>query len=110
MALSEKYNVLVLPTLHVNEGYPGIIIEALSCGKPIITSKIPSLGEIIENGKEGILIEQGNGEQLFEAIKLFNTSNYNLFSQNALKKFELFDEDIVFNKLLDFYLKKQKIK
>ncbi|MFK5878240.1 MAG: glycosyltransferase family 4 protein [Flavobacteriaceae bacterium] len=99
-----KYDILILPTLHPNEGYPGIIIEALSCGKPVISSNLISIAEIIENGKEGILTEQGNKNQLMQAIKAINTDNYQEFSAKALTKFELFDEEIVFNKLLNFYL------
>lgn len=99
-----KYDVLILPTLHPNEGYPGIIIEALSCGVPVISSNLISISEIIENGKEGILTTQGNKKALMNAIKLFNIDNYESFSQNALKKFDVFDEEIVFNKLLQFYL------
>ena len=97
------YDVLVLPTLHVNEGYPGIIIEALSCGKPVITSRLVSLSEIIENEKEGILIDQGDKNQLIEAINFFNSENYKIFSKNGLTKFELFNQEHVFQKLLDFY-------
>ena len=99
-----KYDLLLLPTLHPNEGYPGIIIEALSCGKPVISSNLISISEIIENGKEGILTKQGDKSQLMEAIQFFNTDNYKSFSKNALEKFELFDEEIVFSKLLKFYL------
>lgn len=97
------YDVLVLPTLHVNEGYPGIIIEALSCGKPVITSRLISLSEIIKDKKDGILIDQGDINQLIEAINFFNSENYKTFSKNVLTKFELFNEEYVFQKLLDFY-------
>jgi len=100
-----KYDVLILPTLHVNEGYPGIVIEAISCGKPVISSNLVSLSEIIENEKDGILINQGKKDELLNAILFFNTVNYKTFSKNARDKFQLFDEDIVFDKLLNFYNK-----
>lgn len=99
------YDVLVLPTLHVNEGYPGIIIESLSCGKPIITTKLVSLSEIIEDYKDGILIDRGDLSQLKNAIKFFDIDNYKKFSKNALLKFELFNQENVFSKLVQFYTK-----
>src|SRR5690606_22162053 len=43
----KKYDVLLLPTFFEGEGYPGIIIESLSIGMPVITTKWKAIDEII---------------------------------------------------------------
>lgn len=94
-----NYDVLILPTYHEGEGYPGIIIEAFSQGIPIITTNWKSIPEIVNNDL-GILIEPKSTIDLKKAIEYFNNSNYEKFSKNALKQFEIFDSDKVNNSII----------
>ncbi|MEA3398293.1 MAG: glycosyltransferase family 4 protein [Patescibacteria group bacterium] len=50
------------------EGLPHIIIEAMQLGIPVITTKAGGNTEVIENNKNGILVEYNNCEQLKNAI------------------------------------------
>ena len=50
------------------EGLPYVIPEAMSCGKPVIASRIGGIPTIIEDGKDGILIEPGSLKELKETI------------------------------------------
>jgi glycosyltransferase involved in cell wall biosynthesis len=85
------YDVLILPSLR--EGYPGVIIEALSIGMPIIATNLPSIEEMIDNSSS-VLIDPLNVVQLKEAILSFDENNYQKKSQAALKQFENFDTEI----------------
>ncbi|NPA81727.1 MAG: glycosyltransferase family 4 protein [Epsilonproteobacteria bacterium] len=85
----KTYDVLVLPSYR--EGYPGIVIEAFSLGIPVIVTKLPSLKEIVEDKVNGILIDVGSSEQIWEAMKSFNEENYGRFVKEAYKAFEPFD-------------------
>ena len=51
----EEYDVLLYTSL--NDGIPNVILEATAAGLPIIASNDGGVGEFIENGKTGILIE-----------------------------------------------------
>lgn len=51
------------------EGQPISIIEAMAKGLPIISTKIGSIPEIIEEGENGYLIDVGDSLALSEAIK-----------------------------------------
>lgn len=84
------YNILVLPSYR--EGYPGVIIEALSVGLPIIATNLEGIKEMV-NDKSSILIDPKNTSQLKEAIESFNEKNYIKKSAFALKQFENFDSD-----------------
>jgi len=62
----KAFDVFVLPSL--KEGFPWIILETMAAEIPIITTNVGALPEIIENGKEGILVEQKNSQILAEKI------------------------------------------
>lgn len=52
-----------------HDGIPNVLLEAMACSKPVIASNVGGIPELIENGKNGIIIEAGNAEALAEAIK-----------------------------------------
>lgn len=62
----KDYDVLILPSYR--EGYPGVIIEAIASGLPVIVSNLPNIIEMLD-GKAGIFVEPGNICDLTEAIK-----------------------------------------
>lgn len=99
-----QYDVLLLPTWFKYEGYPGIILEALSMGMPTIATRWNAIPEIIEDGKNGLLIPVKNPEALLAAILKFDENNYKIFQNNALDSFVVFDCDKVFQKLVNSYL------
>jgi len=78
-------DVLVFPSSHEGEGYPGIMIEALFLGKPIIATEFRSLPEIV-NGN-GLLIQANDPKVLASAMdKLIrNQDLYKKLSDNAFK-------------------------
>jgi glycosyltransferase involved in cell wall biosynthesis len=50
------------------EGFPNTMVEALACGLPVITSKLGSMAEIIEDGVTGLHFEAGNPIDLADKI------------------------------------------
>jgi glycosyltransferase involved in cell wall biosynthesis len=96
-----EYDVLVLPTFWLGEGYPGVIIEAFSVGLPVIASSLEGIKEIVEDGSNGILIEPQNVDELVDAFKFFNKDNYTDFAQNALQCFEQFNSEVVTRNFLE---------
>ena len=62
-----RANVFVLSSSF--EGLPGVLIEALACGTPVVATDCPSgPSEILEEGKWGKLVPTGDAEKLSEAI------------------------------------------
>jgi glycosyltransferase involved in cell wall biosynthesis len=59
---------LVLPTV-TEEPFGNVVVEAMSCGTPVIGSRIGGIAETIIDNKTGILVEPKNVKALTAAIK-----------------------------------------
>ena len=60
-------DVFILPSF--NEGLPISILEAMSYGHPIISTPVGGIPEIVETGKNGILVTPGNCDEIYLAMK-----------------------------------------
>ena len=63
-------DIFVLPTYY-REGVPRSILEALSVGLPIITTRTPGCRETVLEGKNGFLIPPKELEPLQKAVNYF---------------------------------------
>jgi glycosyltransferase involved in cell wall biosynthesis len=59
-------DALVLPSLW--EGFGIVLIEAMAAGKPVITTKVSNMPEIVRDGREGYLVPPSDSESLREAM------------------------------------------
>ncbi|MCM8831244.1 MAG: glycosyltransferase [Candidatus Omnitrophica bacterium] len=79
--------ILVAPSV-IEESFGRVIIEAFASGVPVIASRVGGFTEIIENEKDGILVEPKDISAISDAIiKLLNNLNFaNNLSLNAYEK------------------------
>ena len=62
-----RASVLVLSSAY--EGLPGVLIQALACGCPVISTDCPGgSSEILEDGKYGALVSIGKADEMAKAI------------------------------------------
>ena len=67
-------DIYLFPTLA--ETFGMTIVEAMSCGLPVITFETGGVPEIVENSKTGFVVEYKNGEMLALALeKLLNDND-----------------------------------
>jgi teichuronic acid biosynthesis glycosyltransferase TuaC len=66
-------NVLALPSYA--EGYPNVVIEALSCGRPVIATNVGGILELV-NEKSGILVAPRDSRALANAIETAMERNW----------------------------------
>jgi len=74
-------DIFLMPTLTV-EGLPFVLLEAMSCGKPVIATYIGGITSAIMNGKNGLLIDAGKCSQITDKIQLL-TKNPDLANSLA---------------------------
>lgn len=67
LELMRQHDVLVFPSLF--EGFGLVITEAMSQGRPVITTGRTVGPDVIENGRNGWLIEAGSTEALKHAVE-----------------------------------------
>ena len=81
-----KADVFVLSSLY--EGFGNVIVEAMACGTPVVSTDCKSgPNEIIEDGKNGLLVPVQNPKALAEAIlKLLNSKELREKFSEAGKK------------------------
>ena len=68
-----KMDILLFPSWF--EGCPMVVLEAMSHGVATVSSDIPGVREIIENGKDGVLIRSGLARDYAAAVKRLITSS-----------------------------------
>lgn len=97
----EKYDVLIFPTHYEGEGCPGILVEALSVGLPIIASDWKYNGEFVENGVNGFLCETFSGLEYYRAISSLvdNRSLINVMGAESYKKSKQFSLNVAKNNI-----------
>ncbi len=52
-----------------NEGRPNAVMEALACGVPVVTTDVGGNREIVEPGRDGLLVPFGDGPALERALE-----------------------------------------
>jgi glycosyltransferase involved in cell wall biosynthesis len=56
------------------EGNPLAVMEAMSAGKPVISTSVGGVPELIKNGSSGLLIPQADSEALAQAVNRLATN------------------------------------
>ncbi len=73
LKLINQAAVLVVPSIITRDGdrdgIPNVVLEAFTCGTPVIASKLSSISEVIEHQKTGLLTEPENVIDLASAIR-----------------------------------------
>ena len=66
--LMKRASLVVVPS-ECYEGLPMTIVEAFACGTPVVTSKLPSMDELVTDRVNGARFECGSGEDLARRIE-----------------------------------------
>lgn len=102
--LYQDATIFVFPSYH--EGLPGAVLEAMSCGLPVIATDVRGNRDLISNGETGILVPPRSPEKMAETISmLLKDKNFRKnLGRNARKTVEeKYTWDVVSNKFLRCY-------
>jgi len=103
-ALITRAHIITLPSYR--EGVPKFLLEAASCGRPIVTTNVPGCREIVKQGENGILVPPKDPQALAHGL-------YRLIKDGKLRKkmgkkgremvVQDFSEKNIVNKTMEFY-------
>jgi len=81
-------DILLMPSRF--EGLPMTLLEAMAMGLPVVASKLDGIAEVIEDGREGFLIESNDTHSFAErcAALLENPAKSSELAANARAKIE----------------------
>jgi glycosyltransferase involved in cell wall biosynthesis len=93
----------ILPTYH--EAMPMTILEALSYGKPVLSTPVGSIPEVIESGKNGFLFPPGDMIQLKKIIfdVINDQSKYDCMRTHAMNSAKHFYPESIKTELEKLY-------
>jgi glycosyltransferase involved in cell wall biosynthesis len=100
--LIANYDVLILPTYYDTEGHPGVLIEAMHAGVPVISTQVRTFPELVTNGINGFLVPTQDSYSLAQAVIVLSADSNlreRMGKANHLKGQE-FQADAVVAKLL----------
>jgi glycosyltransferase involved in cell wall biosynthesis len=67
LPLYRKYDVFVLPTLP-GEGIPRVLLESMTSGMPVVTTRASGIPSLITHEVNGLLIEDNSGASVADAV------------------------------------------
>jgi len=77
-----QLKLLVLPSY--TEGLPNVILEAMACGTPILTTSVGSIPEIITDGENGFIMEDNSPDSIARnIIMILGQQDLDRISQNG---------------------------
>lgn len=87
-----QYHALLFPTRFVGEGYPGVVLEALAHGIPVIASDWYAIPELIDETC-GLLLPHDDPDTWIQVIEKFaeNPASLKSLSNGALARSREFD-------------------
>jgi len=101
-------DIFVLPSSYIYEMQPISIIEAMSCGLPIISTNIGLIPSLVEDGKNGLIMNHNTPDDLAKKIFKLTTNPelYSKMSASNIEKFETVHSEKVFLERIDHLFSK----
>ncbi|MDB5238938.1 MAG: hypothetical protein JWO00_273 [Candidatus Parcubacteria bacterium] len=114
-ALTEEYqraDVVVLPSTSNAESFGMVLVEAMASGRPIIGSNIGGIPQLIDDGKNGLLVAPGDEAALEQAIEKVLTDKKlaSTFAERSLVKAREFNWAIQVEKYQNLFKEILKVK
>jgi glycosyltransferase involved in cell wall biosynthesis len=103
VALYNAANVFLLPSLEDN--LPNTVMEALSCGTPVVAFRSGGVTDMLDHADTGYLVQKGNVREFAQGIaSVLSDKKYGIMREKCRKKVvENFSERVVVKKYDELY-------
>lgn len=103
-SLESAASVVVLSS-RSQEGTPGVLLDALALGKPIVATNVGGVSEVIEHERSGLLVPIGDIQQLGRAIArvLLDVALSTKLSAGALARAPMFTIEKTVDRTMEIY-------
>jgi glycosyltransferase involved in cell wall biosynthesis len=103
-SLEAAASVVVLTSRNL-EGTPGVLIDALALGKPIVCTRVGGVPEVIEDGVSGLILPIGHAEAIGGAIArvILDPALASRLSAGALARAPMFSIEHTVDRTIDVY-------
>jgi glycosyltransferase involved in cell wall biosynthesis len=64
----QSFDVFCLPS-YANEGVPQALMQAMACALPVVTTRVGSIEEIVEDGFNGVMVQPQSAAAIGMALK-----------------------------------------
>lgn len=81
------YDVFAFPTRYMGEGTPGVIVESLLAGTPVLTSNFPQAKYLLNDGKDSLFFKMFDKEDLKNKL-LYIINNRSVLDSMSKEAFE----------------------
>jgi glycosyltransferase involved in cell wall biosynthesis len=99
-----KCSIVVLSSF--KEGFPRVLLEAMACEKPVVVFDIPGVNELIQNEKNGIVVQLRDSRSMAQAIiRLFDDEDLRVKLGRIGRRLVLenYNWDVVIEKIEKLY-------
>ena len=99
-----KGKLFVLPAVK-GEGFPNVILEAMSVGLPVVATSLGGILDLVKNGETGFLVKPADVEALAGKITeiVNNDSLWSIMSDNCLKEVKRYSWDNIIRQIEGVY-------
>ncbi|MHC1756369.1 MAG: glycosyltransferase family 4 protein [Methanosarcina sp.] len=102
-------DIVIVPSIvdssGFQEGLPVVLLEALTLGKPVVSTKTKGAIEVIKNNYNGVLVDQKDSVQVGEAmLKLLDNEEFrDKLSYNASQSGKIYNWNVVVEKYVNLF-------
>lgn len=98
-------DIFAFPT--ENDAFPSSLIEAMACRLPVVTTPVGAIKTIVSHDQNGLFVEPGNFQQLFQALTMLITDPFlakRLGQAGWHSVQERYAADVVIKQYIQFFL------
>ncbi len=99
-----KYTKALIVTSQCYETFGMVVIEAFACRTPVIVGDIGNIGELVDDGVNGLKFQYDSADALVHTVKRFEKLDIAVLGENAKQKYiNLYSENENYKEMMMIY-------